>query len=110
MSTRPDTYPLVTGAGVEPLAVPAGVAGPNTIGATGGSGTRVVARIVREGGMFTGTDLNAYEDALPFGEYSDRWIDDFVRAGGQPAPPELLTRMRGDLDSLVRSHLGDLPP
>jgi hypothetical protein len=59
--------------------------------------------------MFTGADLNAYEDALPFGEYSDRWIDDFVRAGGKPAPPELLARMRGDLESLVRSHLGELP-
>jgi hypothetical protein len=110
MSTDPNAYPSVRGAEVDPLALAVGVPGPNAIGATGGSGTRVVARIVREGGMFTGTDLNAYEDALPFGEYSDRWIDDFVRAGGQPAPPELLTRMRGDLDSLVRSHLGDLPP
>jgi hypothetical protein len=109
MSSPPDTYPLVAGAGVEPLAVPAGVPGPNAIGATGGSGTRVVARVVREGGMFTGTDLNAYEDALPFGAYSDRWIDDFVRSGGEPVPEELSARMRDDLDALVRSHLGDLP-
>ncbi|MGH3013317.1 MAG: sulfotransferase family protein, partial [Gaiellaceae bacterium] len=86
------------------------VPGPNAIGATGGSGTRVVARMMREGGMFTGADLNAYEDALPFGAYSDRWINEFVQAGGQPAPPELLARMRGDLDALVRAHLGDLPP
>jgi Sulfotransferase family len=91
-----------------PLAAP--VPGPNTIGATGGSGTRVVARIVREGGMFTGVDLNAYEDSLPFAGFSDRWIDAFVQSGGRPAPPELLTPMRDELDSLVRSHLGDLPP
>lgn len=109
MSTDLDAYPSVPGAEVEPLALAAGVPGPNAIGATGGSGTRVVARIVREGGMFTGADLNAYEDALPFGEYSDRWINEFVRAAGEPAPPELLARMRGDLDSLVRSHLGELP-
>lgn len=110
MSARADAYPSVPSTGVEPLALEAPVPGPNAIGATGGSGTRVVARIVREGGMFTGAHLNAYEDALPFGEYSDRWINDFVRAGGQPAPQELLARMRDDLDSLVRSHLGDLPP
>jgi hypothetical protein len=110
MSTYPAAYPLVASSGVGPLAAPAGVPGPNAIGATGGSGTRVVARIVREGGMFTGTDLNAYEDALPFGEYSDRWINEFVRTGGQPAPEELVARMRDDLDSLVRSHLSDLPP
>jgi hypothetical protein len=110
MSSRADTYPSVPSTEVEPLALEARPPGPNTIGATGGSGTRVVARIVREGGMFTGTDLNAYEDALPFGEYSDRWINEFVQAGGEPAPQELLARMRDDLDSLVRAHLAELPP
>jgi hypothetical protein len=109
MSAVADAYPSVPGSEVEPLALEAGVPGPNAIGATGGSGTRVVARIVRDGGMFTGADLNAYEDALPFGEYSDRWINEFVEAAGEPAPPDLLARMRGDLDALVASHLGDLP-
>jgi hypothetical protein len=32
---------------------------PNIIGATGGSGTRVIARIVRRGGMFIGENLSA---------------------------------------------------
>ena len=45
-------------AGID-LTVPApGMPGPNVIGATGGSGTRVVARIVRHGGMFIGTNAN----------------------------------------------------
>jgi len=110
MSGTANAYPSVPSSGVEPLALEAGVPGPNAIGATGGSGTRVVARIVREGGMFTGTRLNAYEDALPFGEYSDRWINEFLRAAGQPASQELLARMRNDLDPLVRAHLADLPP
>ena len=48
------------------------------IGATGGSGTRVVGRIVRAGGMYIGTNLNDYQDALDLGGYSDRWINDFV--------------------------------
>lgn len=109
MSSSVDTYPSIPDTGVEPLRLDARVPGPNAIGATGGSGTRVVARILRTGGMFTGTDLNAYEDALPFGAYSDRWINEFVRAGGGPAPADLLERMRDDLDSLVRSHLSGLP-
>lgn len=36
--------------------------GPNTIGCQGGSGSRVVARIVRRGGMYIGTNLNRAED------------------------------------------------
>lgn len=103
-------YPTVPSAGLEPLALEAGVPGPHVIGATGGSGTRVVARIVRESGLFTGRELNAYEDALPFGEYSDRWINEFVDRAGEPAPDDLLARMRADLDSLVRGHLAGLPP
>jgi Sulfotransferase family len=110
MTARQDTYPSLPSDGVEPLSLDAPVPGPNAIGATGGSGTRVVAGIVREAGMYTGSDLNAYEDALPFGEYSDRWINDFVGSGGQPAGTDLLARMQGDLDSLVRSHLADLTP
>jgi hypothetical protein len=110
MSPSAGTYPSIPGGGVQPLRLEAPVPGPNAIGATGGSGTRVVARMVRAGGMFTGTDLNAYEDALPFGAYSDRWINEFVQAGGGPAPDDLLGRMRTDLDSLVRSHLDGLPP
>jgi hypothetical protein len=110
MSSHADAYPSVPSTGVEPLALEVGAPGPNAIGATGGSGTRVVARMVREAGMFTGNHLNAYEDALPFGEYSDRWINEFLGAGGQSPSQELLARMRDDLDSLVRSHLAHLPP
>jgi Sulfotransferase family len=110
MSGTADAYPSVPSSGMEPLVLEAGMPGPNAIGATGGSGTRVVARLVREGGMFTGAYLNAYEDALAFGEYSDRWINEFVQARGGPAPQELLARMRDDLDVLVRAHLADLPP
>jgi Sulfotransferase family len=102
-------YPTVPSGGVEPLALAVRVPGPNVIGATGGSGTRVVARIAREGGLYTGADLNAYEDALPFGAYSDRWINEFVAEAGGPAAPDLLGRMRADLESLVQSHLVDLP-
>jgi hypothetical protein len=109
MTSDTNVYPILSSAAVEALQLQAGVPGPNVIGATGGSGTRVVARIVREHGLFTGARLNAYEDALPFGGYSDRWINEFVAGAGRPASDDLLKRMRAELDALVRTHLVDLP-
>lgn len=82
--------------------------GPRVIGATGGSGTRVLARIARAGGLFTGTRLNDYEDALDFGEYSDRWINPFVSADGTP-PDALVEDMTSELSALVERHCADLP-
>ena len=58
--------------------------GAGVIGATGGSGTRVLARIVLRGGMFIGPDRNRSEDALDFAAFSDRWVDEVV-AGRRPA-------------------------
>jgi hypothetical protein len=80
--------------------------GPNVIGATGGSGTRVVARIVRENGMFTGERRNDYEDALDFGDYSDRWIDRYLIDAADLALVEAMTE---DLKSVVRNHCAALP-
>jgi GT2 family glycosyltransferase len=65
--------------------------GPGVIGATGGSGTRVVARIVGQAGMFIGSDLNRSEDALDFAAFADRWLD---RAAHDERPPELLAELR----------------
>ena len=80
------------------------------IGATGGSGTRVVARILREAGLFTGAELNESEDAWKLGDYSDRWIDIYLshRAGALPLDVE--QAMLDDLASLLREHCGALDP
>ena len=80
------------------------------IGATGGSGTRVVARILREAGLFTGTELNESEDAWKLGDYSDRWIDIYLshRAGALPADVE--QAMLDDLATLLREHCAALEP
>ena len=45
------------------------LSGPNVIGATGGSGTRVVARLVRQAGMFIGTNLNKADDPVAIGDF-----------------------------------------
>lgn len=83
--------------------------GPHIIGATGGSGTRVVAGIIRHGGMFIGTNLNASGDAIEFGGYSDRWINAFM-AGQWRLPPPLdtQTEMIQDLNDVLERHLSPL--
>src|SRR5436853_7210959 len=58
---------------------------PLVIGATGGSGTRVVARIAKHAGYNFGTKLNESEDALEFYSFHDAWVNSFVsaqRSGG----------------------------
>ena len=80
---------------------------PRLIGATGGSGTRAFARAARRAGLFTGADLNVSEDSLPFGAYSDRWIDAYLpfRRAGTAPDPDLEARMRADLERTLAAHL-----
>jgi hypothetical protein len=82
--------------------------GPAVIGATGGSGTRIVARILREAGLFTGAELNESEDAWKFGDYSDRWINVFLSQS--PLPAEAERAMLDDLAVLVLEHCVTLAP
>jgi hypothetical protein len=81
---------------------------PCVIGATGGSGTRVVARIVRAAGMYIGNDLNRYEDALPFAAFSDRWINAYIASGSDP-DAETRRTMTDELAALVDEHLSHRP-
>jgi hypothetical protein len=87
-----------------------GALDPRVVGATGGSGTRVVGRIVRTGGMYIGTNLNDYQDALDLGGYSDRWIDEFVREGGLDGlSDEVRAEMVDDLAAVLQTHRRDCP-
>jgi Sulfotransferase family len=91
--------------------VPPGVSvpGPHVIGATGGSGTRVVARIVREGGTFIGTNLNAYEDALDLAAYYDHWINRYVSARGRGDAEAFGDEMTAGLRDVLVAHCAELP-
>jgi Sulfotransferase family len=81
----------------------ANASGPVVIGATGGSGTRVVARIARLTGLYIGDDLNPAEDALPVAEYYDRWINPYLWHRQDWAPdPE--AEMRTELHALLEQH------
>jgi hypothetical protein len=78
------------------------------IGATGGSGTRVVARILHRAGLYIGTSLNESYDAIELGDYSDRWINRYVRFRDVGLPAELERDMVADLDVVLARHLAPL--
>lgn len=84
--------------------------GPNVIGASGGSGTRVVARIVRQAGLFIGEHLNESEDALDFRLWADRWINPFWGADGGPLTPSAEAEMLREFEAALARHLAPLGP
>lgn len=95
---------------VAPESPARGASGAGVIGATGGSGTRVVGRIVRRGGMFIGENLNDYQDALDLAGFSDRWINRFVTAGGLDGlSSDERSRMAEDLTGAITEHRRPLP-
>jgi Sulfotransferase family len=74
---------------------------PLIIGALGGSGTRVVVRIARHGGVFMGGALNSFEDSLPLNEYYDHWLRRYLERAGDLSPAEekaAATALRQSLD------------
>lgn len=81
-------------------------ASPLVIGATGGSGTRVVARIARLAGYDLGTNLNSAEDALEFYSFHDKWINPFVKARerGTALSPVDSHRMKLEFQSALDRH------
>jgi hypothetical protein len=53
------------------------------IGAVGGSGTRVFARLVRMAGVFMGSALNYAEDSEPIMEFHSTWLRRYLESGGK---------------------------
>ena len=85
---------------------------PVVIGATGGSGTRVVVTILQACGVALGTRLNESLDPFVFMRYYDRWIDAFVldRSGVRPLGSDERSAMRRELGEAVKEHLADAAP
>lgn len=82
---------------------------PVIIGATGGSGTRIVAAALREAGYFIGTNLNPPNDALEFVEFYDRWNDRVWNSQASPLSPEERSQMEADWKARLTAHLRDMP-
>jgi hypothetical protein len=74
------------------------------VGATGGSGTRVVARVLRLAGLYTGSELNESEDAWKLGDYSDRRIDEYLSRRDDGLPPPVERAMVDDLRHVLQDH------
>lgn len=75
---------------------------PLVIGGAGGSGTRVVARIVRLGGRYMGNDRNGSEDTMPVARFEWRWGLDYLESGPSDA-------MVQQLEAAVDEHLAERP-
>lgn len=80
---------------------------PLVIGATGGSGTRVVARIAQQAGYDLGTNLNAAQDALELYAFFDAWIDPFILAQRKETmmTPWQSARMKEDFYAALARHI-----
>ena len=77
-----------------------GWSAPVVIGATGGSGTRLVARLLREMGVILGERINGAEDALAFVELYDRYADPYL--AGDVVD---LAALEKDLMASIRAHV-----
>lgn len=82
---------------------------PIVIGATGGSGTRVVARIAKHAGYDLGSNVNSAEDALELYAFFEAWIDPFVSAQrqGRALTPWQSARMKEDFYAALAGHIPD---
>ena len=85
---------------------------PLVIGATGGSGTRVIARIARRAGYQFGTNLNGAEDALDFLGFHDRWINPLLRAkrGKMELAPIAAQEMAQDFEKALDRYRSTMTP
>ncbi|MEO8353383.1 MAG: sulfotransferase [Chthoniobacteraceae bacterium] len=79
---------------------------PLVIGATGGSGTQVVARIVARAGYELGDNLNVSDDAMDFVAFHDEWISRMLAAerDHQHFSDRQLFQRRADFDLALARH------
>ena len=88
---------------------------PIVIGATGGSGTRLIASLLAEAGIFMGVRLNHAGDAMDFEPLLDEEINPVLEAAGSldfdadTLPPALQDRVVGRLRRTARAYALDRP-
>jgi hypothetical protein len=73
---------------------------PVIVGAVGGSGTRVVARLISKAGVYVGARLNEAEDSEPIMAFYDAWLRRYLEAGCQLPDDE-----RNAAESMLRERL-----
>jgi Sulfotransferase family len=84
--------------------------GPCVIGCTGGSGSRVVASIVRRAGLFIGTELGPSLDARELKPFFTRWINTYWPYWSRVLPADLDDAMARDLRAALLAHWNGRDP
>jgi len=77
---------------------------PVVIGALGGSGTRLVTRIVLHAGFFMGSNRNESEDAMEFVKFFDRWINPFIDRKETPFTDKDAVSMESEFFDCIEKH------
>jgi hypothetical protein len=81
---------------------------PLVIGATGGSGTRVLVQVLRKAGWFMGNRLNPEnEDSLPIAWFLTKWLKELKDFPN--VEPGVLRRAINDFDRMVYIHRRGIP-
>ncbi|MEM9273995.1 MAG: tetratricopeptide repeat protein [Cyanobacteria bacterium P01_F01_bin.143] len=80
--------------------------GPNFIGATGGSGTRVVARIVQQGGLFLGKNRARSEDSIDLMGYLS--IRNIISHWKTPISVKSYNKVLKQLEVGLEKYLADI--
>jgi len=86
---------------------------PTITGATGGSGTRVIARILGAGGAFIGSNRNRAEDSMPLAAFCDLWATVYAAREGLFVDHEtrwLETAMARSFATALVDHFGQPEP
>jgi Sulfotransferase family len=91
---------------VPPLSVE--VPPPLVIGATGGSGTRVLVQVLRKAGWFMGDRVNPEnEDSLPIARFLTKWLKELKDFPN--VKPRILQRAIRDFERMVSIHRRGIP-
>lgn len=76
----------------------------------GGSGTRIVARVLREAGLFLGTNTNGVkEDALEFRDFIYRWVPPYLESRRRGHPLKDRNEMAREYAECVKAHRREMP-
>lgn len=81
---------------------------PLIIGGLGGSGTRVVTRVIRRTGRFMGADLPESEDALQLDDFALKWAVPYMAARLREQPLSEAAEMVSDFEEGLRRHVAPI--
>lgn len=81
---------------------------PIVIGGSGGSGTRVFVRLLKQAGIFMGSVLTRNEDAQPFVDFYDAWTPLYLKRAGALSPHERCA-IDEDFQRALTAHHAEAP-